>query len=346
MPRRDARGRGRGRGRWRSAAAVLALLGVASCSMEPAPQFQVNGTGSLSGILFLDRNQDGNYDPSAGDSALANVHLVVYALGTTDVLAGADTHTDADGRFSLADLPAGTHSLEIDTTGISAAVSFCTNPVPVSIYINETAFASVDGRTGCVIPINQAEAMPLGSHITVRGTVTSSLAQISTGQAYIEDETGGIELFSPTGPTFQIGDVIEVTATLSTFSNEFELSPVTVNLVMPGTPLSPTPITTADATNAAGDPKADLQGRLVSISAGKLLDVFTTGAGRNAEIDDGSGPVAVRFDSHVVADTTTLKTTYTAGKCYNWTGILKAFTSPGIELFPRSMADVTEVPCP
>ncbi|MGH7581725.1 MAG: hypothetical protein ACREL5_00695 [Gemmatimonadales bacterium] len=330
----------------RAVLAAVAGAGIASCSMEPAPQYVVNGTGSLSGFLFLDRNQDGVFDPSAGDSALANVHVLVYSRGTTDILAGADTHTDSGGRFSIIGLPPGTHSLEVDTSGISAVVSFCLNPLPVSIYPNETAFASVNGQVGCVIPIKDAEAMALGSHVTVRGTVTSSLAQISTGQAYIEDETGGIQLFSPTGASFAIGDIVEVSGTLSTFSNETELSPVSVNSVSPGTPLSPTAVTTEEAAAAAGDVKADLQGRLVSIAGAKLLDAFTTGGGRNAQIDDGSGAVAVRFDSHVVSDTTTLKTTYTAGKCYNWTGILKAFTSPGVELFPRSLSDVTEVPCP
>ncbi len=114
----------------------------------------------------------------------------------------------------------------------------------------------------------------------------------------------------------------------------------------PGTPLTPTDAASLQAASAAGDSRADLQGRLIRIKTGKLLDVFTTGSGRNGQIDDGSGPVTVRFDSHVVSDTTVLKTTYTAGKCYNWTGILKAFTSPGVELFPRTLTDVTEVPCP
>jgi hypothetical protein len=271
---------------------------------------------------------------------------VVYSRGTTAVLAGADTHTDSAGRFTFTNLPAGTQSLQIDTTGAGTTVAFCTNPVPVSIYPNETAFVAVDGRGGCVISIEAAELAPLGSHVTVTGTVTATVAQISTGQAYLEDGTGGIQLFSPTGPSFQIGDVIEVTGTLTSFSNETELSPVAVNKVTPGTPLVPVVATTQAAAASAGDMRANLQGRLIQLKAAKLIDNFSTGAGRNAQIDDGSGALAVRFDSHVVADTTVLKTTFSAGKCYDWTGILKAFTSPGVELFPRTLSDVVEVPCP
>jgi hypothetical protein len=332
--------------RLRAAVVAAAVLGSAGCSMSPAPQYQVTGTGALSGLLFFDRDHNGIFDPSAGDTILPNVHLVVYARGTTDVLAGADTHTDAAGRFSIANLPLGTQSLQIDTTGISAVVAFCNNPLPVSIYLNETAFVTIDGRGGCVIPIGDAEQKSLGTRVTVSGTVTSSLAQISTGQSYIEDESGGIQVFSPTGKTFNIGDVVEISGNLATFSNELELSSATVNSVTPGTPLTPTVVTTAQAAAAAGDAKADLQGRLILIKAAKLLDNFSTGAGRNAQIDDGSGPVAVRFDSHVVSDTTAIKANFTTGKCYNWTAIEKAFTSPGIEIFPRALTDVVEVPCP
>jgi hypothetical protein len=331
-------------GDWLAAALLLAVGG---CSLAPAPQFQVTGTGSLSGILYLDRDGNGIYDPSSGDSALGNVHLVVYSRGTTQIIAGADTHTDSSGRFSFTNLPAGTNSLQVDTTGIGSALAFCNNPLPVSIYLNETNFVSVNAQAGCVIPIVTAEASALGTRVTVTGTVTSTLAQISTGEVYIEDATGGIQLFSPTGGTpLSLGDVVQVSGTLASFDNELELSPVTINTQTAGTPLTAFDVTSAAAAAAAGDVHANLQGRLIRIKAGKLIDVFTTGAGRNAQVDDGSGAVAVRFDTHVVADTTVLKTTYTAGHCYNWTGILKAFTNPGVELFPRSLADVTEGACP
>ncbi len=334
--------------RFRVLSPTLALLAgaAAACAPEPAPPFEVNGTGNLSGILYLDRDRSGSFDPSSGDSALDHVHLQVFSRGTSEVLAGADTHSDAQGRFAFAGLPAGTHWLAIDTAGNSAIVAFCNNPLPVSIYLDETTFASVDGRNGCVISIADAEQMSINARVTVRGTVTSTLAQISTGAAYLEDETGGIQLFSPTGPAFAIGDVVEASGNLAVFSNELELTSSTINTVTPGTPLDPFDVTGAEAAAAGGDQRANLQGRLVRIRHAKLLDAFTTGGNRNAEIDDGTSTITIRYDSHVVANTSTLTSTFSVGRCYDWTGILKAFTSPAVELFPRSLSDATEVPCP
>lgn len=331
----------------RNAIAMIAAAAVAgSCSDSPAPPFVVKGTGSIAGIMFFDRDQNGLFDPSAGDTTLRNVHVYAAVRGTTQEITGGSTRTDANGRFEVDSLPPGTLSLQIDTVGVGAGVAFCTNPLPVSVYPGETRFVTVNARGGCVISIADAEAKSQGTRVTVSGTVTSSLAQISTGQAYLEDGTGGVQVFSPTGPTFKIGDVVEVAGTLSTFSNELELSPSTINSVKSGTPLTAADVTALDASNAGGSATANLQGRLLRIRAGKLLDAFTTGGGRNAQIRDASGTVTVRFDSHVVSDTTVLKTTFTVGKCYDWTGILKAFTSPPIEHFPRTLSDVVEVVCP
>ena len=323
--------------------ALVPLLGaamlagaIASCSESPAPPFTVGGTGTLTGLLFLDRAGNGIFDPSSGDSALPNVHVFVEVRGGTQTIPGADTHTDANGRFTFDSLPAGTQALVIDTTGLSGVASLCTNPIPVSIYPSESQFLTVTAKGGCVISVAQAKALPQGSHVTVVGTVTSSFAQISTGEAYVQDSTGGIQLFDPTGPSFSIGQVIQVSGTLATFDNELELSPDAVASVTAGTPLTPVVVTTAQVAGAGGNLQASILGQLVTIQSAQLIDVFTTGAGRNAQINDGSGAVTVRFDSHVVSDTTVLKTTFTAGQCYTWTGIVQRLHQPGDRVLPEN----------
>src|SRR4051812_6009625 len=66
----------------------LLVLGAAACNSETAPQFDLNKTGSLTGLLFFDANNDGRFDPSSGDSLLKNVKVSVLERGTTSTLAG------------------------------------------------------------------------------------------------------------------------------------------------------------------------------------------------------------------------------------------------------------------
>src|SRR4051812_39603676 len=135
----------------------LLVFGAAACSSDTAPQFDLNKTGSLSGLLFFDANNDGRFDPSAGDTALKNIKLSVVERGTTSTIAGTAVTTDANGRFTLASVPIGSHSLAIDTAGVGTTVVFCQNPIPFDVYVSESQFVTVNGKTGCLITIVEAE---------------------------------------------------------------------------------------------------------------------------------------------------------------------------------------------
>ena len=117
-------------------AASAAIAMVACDSGEPAPPFEVNGTGSVQGLLFFDANGDGLFDPSSGDSALKNVRVGLYQRGTSTLISGTQVNTDASGRFNITSVPVGTLSLFIDTAGIGNLVKFCQNPVPVDVLKN------------------------------------------------------------------------------------------------------------------------------------------------------------------------------------------------------------------
>lgn len=337
------------------ASTVVALsigaLAVACGNDEPAPPFEVNGTGTLEGLLFFDANRDGIFDPSAHDSVLGNVNVSLRERGTTSVIAGSTTSTNVAGRFTLTGLPVGTHDLVIDTTGIGNGVAFCQNPIPVTIYVNEPQFSNVAARAGCVITIAEAEAKAQGQTSTITGIVTARPNQISgtSGFWYIEDRTGGTQLFGLTGGrTIAVGDSVEVTGTLTTFSNELEfVAPGQINVLVPNVrTITPLVVTTKQAATPTtlNDP---LLGRLVQVKKAQQKTAFTSGGGRNATFDDGSGAVTVRIESGLVTNSADVTTTFpltTPGKCYDITGILRNFTS-GPQLTPRSLSEMVEVPC-
>ena len=344
--------------RRRSAGLLLGaalLLGASGCADDPAPLFEIPGSGAVEGLVFLDADRDARYDPSAGDVLLPNVNVRLLVRGTTQVLANGQTQTDAAGRFELSDIAVGTHDLAIDTTGLGGVVAFCQNPIPVTVFLNETQFQPVAGRGGCVITIAEAESQ-VDQVVTIRGIVTSFPGQLRSSYTYIEDNTGGIRIFSgaPEGQGIEVGDEIEVTGTLLLFSGDLQLgNTVTVNAVEKAVEApTPEPTTTGELAAAGLDPAAPGLGVLVTISKARIETVFGDGAlnGRNSWIDDGSGRAQIRFETAMFPAASTdaaeaaLNAAYPVGTCYDITGVTGAFNGDG-QIFPRSTSDLVEVPC-
>jgi hypothetical protein len=346
----------------RRAAAVLCavvLLVGAGCSDDPEPVFAIPGTGSVEGLLFLDTDQDGRYDPSAGDRLLPDVNVRLLARGTDQVLAGSDAQTDASGRFTISNVAVGTHELSIDTTGIGAGVFFCQNPIPVSVFLNESFFQTVAARGGCVITIAEAEALAPGSPVTLLGRVTSTPGQLGTGRMYIEDATGGVRVtnLNTGGATLAIGDLVEVSGVIGLISGaagEMEVTAGRLNSQTTlATPLDTAIVTSGAITTAAQTSAADpLLGTLVTVRKASLTAIWGEGqpSTRNASFSDGSGVAVLRVESSVISFPNAsdvvpgLSAIIGLGKCYDITGIATNFGSVG-QLTPRTLADIVEVPC-
>jgi hypothetical protein len=328
------------------AAAALAL--AAACSYDIAPPFVVQGAGALDGLLFADVDRNGIFDPSSGDDPVAGVTLVVRDRGTEQTFTDATVTTDAEGRFTVPQLPLGTHDLFIDTATVPGGVAFCQNPLPVTIARDRVRFLAVGGRLGCVIDILDAEAQPQGSFVTIRGLVTSSPGQLRTEASYIQDATGGIMIFDADirNLGIEIGDRIEVSGTMGSFGQELELlDNVTLNAIEKAFAVPvPDTLTTA-AVAAAGSPATnEVQGTFVTVRRARQMTAFSTGGGRNAQFDDGTGAVEVRIEVGLVANAADVTTMFPSGQCYNITGVIGAFNLVA-QLKPRTLADMEAVSC-
>ena len=125
---------------------AVALLG--GCDSELDPPLSVEGSGSVEGLVFFDSNEDGVFDPAAGDEPLSGVGVAIQSRGTGETFSGGTTQSGSNGRFLLAGLPAGTHDLLIDTLSVAEGISICQNPMQVTVYLDETRFTDVRGRPG------------------------------------------------------------------------------------------------------------------------------------------------------------------------------------------------------
>jgi hypothetical protein len=331
------------------ATCFLAMLGLTACDDSIAPQFEVDGTGTVEGLLFLDVDNDEIFDPADGDEPVAGVGVAVRVRNTDDVIASATT--GADGRFSIPNVIVGTHDVFFDEASVPDGVFVCENPVSATVRIASPSFVGVPSREACLIPILdvQEDAAP-GDFVIVRGTVTASPSQFDEGDMAIQDETGGLWLRAANleGLGIEVGDVIEVGGTVSLEVGALWLNGVDLrDQVADAGFIAPEETTTAAIATNGADPRDPLHNRLVTVRAAQLTTAFTDGGSRNAAIDDGSGSTVIRVESVLSpnsGDGILTTTGMTVGNCYDITGIVGAFFGTG-QLFPRTVADIVEVPC-
>jgi hypothetical protein len=327
--------------------AVSLAFMVLACAEDPAPPFEVEGSGRLTGRLFFDADNNGLFTPLGGDTLLSNVAVEVRERGSSVVI--DETTTDATGSFAFDAVPPGTHDVFlVQDVNVTGTLVFCVNPMRASVYPDETAFVSAPAKRGCVVSIAVAEANPIGARVTVAGTVTAGQGTYRGDNVYIQDPTGGIQVFRVPGLNLQLGDSIEVFGTLTTFNGEIQLDTLTISpsIKRGGAQISPIQRTTrAIATAVTEDAaKATEVGQLLVVRRARV-GAFTTGGTppRNATLTDTSSVVIeIRIDGNVLGILPT--STFDQAKCYDITGILGYFSGTP-QLKPRMPSDVTEVPC-
>jgi DNA/RNA endonuclease YhcR with UshA esterase domain len=246
-------------------------------------------------------------------------------------------------------LPPGTHDLYLVETTIPDGVDFCQNPVPVSVYIGEPAFKDVAGLNGCVISIAEAKEFDPNAEefVTIKGIVTSSPGQVDVTYTWIQDSSGGIQLFGSglSGQGIEIGDRIEVSGVLAQYGTQLQVSSPVLNAIEKAAGALTPALTTTNAIALAGPlPKDPLQGALVRVEKAELVVAFGDGQNiQNGTINDGSGAATIRIDDGVY-DRNDLTTLMTVGLCYDITGMVGNYSGEG-QIFPRSVSDIVEVPC-
>lgn len=319
----------------RLAASALVVITLAACADDPQAPFAVEGSGTIAGRVFFDADNNGRFTPIGGDTALAGLTVQLRERGSSVII--ATTTSGTDGSFSFSDVPAGTHDVFIvNSTG---TLAFCVNPSRASVFLSEQAFVSVTAKRGCVVKIDVGEKQAQGSPVTVSGVVTVRQGTFRGDNTYIQDNTGGIQIFGlPTSLGLQEGDSIEVSGTLGLFRTEIQIVSPQVVPNIKRVPLIVPKQMTAGAIGALTPISPDV-GRLVVVRRATVGTTFTSG---NSTITDASGSAVLRLDGAVATAIPT--STFAAGKCYDVTGVVGIFDNAA-QLKPRKLADVVEVPC-
>lgn len=344
----------------RRTVALLATAGaLVGCEADQAPQFAPD-TGTASGVVFLDADNDGIFTPTQGDSLRPGAIVRVVERGSRTVQIATAT-ADAQGRFTIPALKAGTHDLVVDSA--SVAPRFFCGGQRLAVRAGEPAFANVFVRGGCVIRIDTAKTRPVNTTVTVAGVVTAAPGRFRTqgDNLYLQNATGnqgGIQVFGAAvgGLNLQEGDSIEVTGNIGLFNQEIQLtSPrVGANIRRAVRVVAPLALRTGQADSARGPILANNgignpnMGRLLQYRRARTVSVTTTGTpatGANIEVTDGTSPVQAQVRLAGTTFSSIGTAAFTVGRCYDITGVLSVFQLRP-QLLPRTRADVVEVACP
>ncbi|MGJ7910204.1 Ig-like domain-containing protein [Neobacillus sp. LXY-1] len=192
---------------------------------------------------------------------------------------------------------------------------------------------------------NDSQGQPslLNQTVTVEGTVTVANNIVGANTFYIQDATGGVNIFN-SSQTVTVGSKVRVTGTVKFYRGLTEIEPSSIELKGDGDTITPIDFSITELNNSTtGEPK---EGMLVKIR-GKVTNVPATpsGGGTNVTLTDDSGKATtVRVMTTTGVDPVNL---FKVNSYYDITGIVGQYdsTAPfdsGYQIFPRNVDDVTE----
>ncbi len=233
---------------------------------------------------------------------------------------------------------AGLKSLPVNANAMPTGIANTTILLTITPPLETIAAVKVDTTPADTVPDRNGQA------VLVRGVVTSIDFRGGTGlEYYIQDTTGGIDVFSTTdvGPALTVGANVEVNGTITQFNGLTEISPTSITLLAPGTlpPVTPQTVTLAQLLDGVGEPREGTLVRVdnLTVTSGTFP---AAGASGNVTVSDGANSGTIRIDSDTDIDGTTAP-----GGIFSVIGLVSQSdtTNPFdccYQILPRSTADI------
>jgi beta-lactamase superfamily II metal-dependent hydrolase len=304
-------------GRLVSIANVSITAGSIPAASQPLDAFAIVSDGTDSAVLKIDHSTDlEGFSPST-------VFTLTGIVQQDDFLRPFDSNYDIAPRSRVdigAGAPAEPPLLSIGDARADVINNADLNPVP----------DFVPDR--------------LGQTIKIRGTVTSINFRPTGTEYYIQDGTGGIDIFatSTNFGAFGIGSTVEAVGSITQFNGLTELTLISVTPLGSAPPPAPQLVTLSQL--ADGGVGEALEGRLIRVDNVRVTSGSypASGASGNVTIADATGSVVLRIDADTnIAGTPTPDT----GSTFSVVALASQFVSAppfdsGYQILPRSLADI------
>jgi uncharacterized repeat protein (TIGR01451 family) len=321
------------RGAWVPLLAAAAVA-LACSGADDVTRVDIDATGAVAGLLFLDVGGDGEIGP--GDTPTPGLQVLLGPGGSGTL---RQATTDSLGSFLFENVPVGTYTLSVsaaslgDTLEVGAGTS-------VTVVQGETATAEV-GLTFPILEVEQIAGFPVGRRVVTSGIALNSRLSFGDGRVHIRGATDALRAVGVARLTLSPGDSVRLIGRTAVDGGRAVLEDVSAS-VLAGLVTIPSPVevTTATAATAQG---GALDAELVRIEDARVLDTLTVGGDVIATVDDGSGPVEVLLQAFQPYPPGLLRPD-PVFRVASLTGLLVPFEGtggPAWRLVPRGLTDIS-----
>jgi len=322
-----------------SSARLLLVTALAACSNAGEDLgFGAPGSGGLNVVVFFDRDNSLDFSgpPPSEDTTRQGIRVRLLVGASVPTLLTSDT-TAPDGSVSFPNLESGTYRVEVDPQFLSDTIVATPVPPVVTVRAGDTPSTIAVGLAPPLVPIQQVRtALPVGKLVLLQGVISSGRQNFSDTSAFLADASGPLRLQKVRnldgGTSNDPGDLVRVRGRIAVFRGQRVLDSARIHFVQGTPPPVPEVLTTGPAASAVGGTK---DAALVVIRNAVIQDSSTVAGSFQIRVDDGSGPLELRFDPQ--GDP--VRTDFVLNSLIDATGVLVPTGSGSWQLWPRDGGD-------
>jgi len=318
-------------------ALAIATGSWACTSSSDVKLLQVDATGVLTGLAYLDNNGNGALDGT--DKPYPQLKVALTATRGGAVVQSATT--DSTGTFRMTDIPVGTYRLDLDPGTLGDSLRAVDQAEDLTIRGADTA--QVDfGVSFPVLTFEEIRASAPGRRVFTSGIALNPRPNFSDGVVHLQLDSAWLRTINVARAPINTGDSLRVLGRTKIDNGQTVLDDVTTfTLVSIATIPQAVQKSTAVAASADG---GRLDAALLRVRSAEILDTATVDGDLTFHVDDGSGPLLVVLRSFLQLDASAVRPD-TVIRARDLTGLL----TPRVDetgqthwrLLPRGGADVS-----
>ncbi len=282
-------------------APLLTVLALQGCKDAGTIQtLQIDATGAINGIAYLDNNGNGTFDQQ--DKPMPSAPVVLMAGGGTQVV--QETTADTTGVFSFQDIPVGTYRLGLDTAALGDSLEAQGADKELTVKLDSVARQDLP-ISYPVLTLAEVRASAAGRRVFTSGIALNPRQSYGDGEVHLQSDTSYLRAINVERANLNTGDSVRMLGRVEIDQGEPVLDNVTpFVLVSAATVPIPRDITTEEAATAEG---GSLDAGLIRINKAEISDTVTENGNFHFQANDGTGQVEVVLRSFLQLSTASIR---------------------------------------